>query len=255
MSQNADIRLVPVAQAPAYELAAEQMRRAILMGRYLPGEKFPPERELSLQLNVSRTTLREALRTLSSEGLVETTRGSHGGVSVLEPPTADAEVRRRLRNSAAQINEAMDLRIAIESHAARLAAERRTKADLKRIVQAFEAVVRTTAEDPEHRHVALYVRTDTEFHLAIARATRNGLLVRAVEDARARMFHELGSVFSTYSEHVNDHHEEVIQAIEAGEAERAEAAMRRHIETSRADVHDFARRPSGRGKPAARAKR
>lgn len=246
MTHDADVRLIPVAQAPAYELAADQMRRAILMGRYLPGEKFPPERELSLQLDVSRTTLREAVRTLASEGLVMTTRGSHGGVVVLEPPSVDADTRRRLRASAVEIDEAMDLRVAIESHSARLAAERRTKTDLKRIAEALATAVRTTEDDPEHRHVALYVRSDTDFHLAIARATHNALLVRAVEDARARMFRALGLVFSTYSEHVNDHHEEVVRAIEAGDPDRAEVAMRQHVETSRADVHNFARTPRRR---------
>lgn len=243
MSRSGDAKVGPVAQSPAYDLAAEQMRRAILMGRYLPGEKFPPERELSLQLNVSRATLREAVRTLVADGLVKTTRGAQGGVIVTSPPSDDdGKLRKSLRENATEIDQAMDLRNAIESHSARLAAERRTKKALARIERAFDEAESIVAADNDNSHVALYVRTDNEFHQAIATATGNPLMANAVEDARARMFFNLGSVFSTYSVHVNDFHAEIVRAIADQEPDRAAQAMRTHIETSRQDTRDFARR-------------
>lgn len=242
MSQG-DVRVAPVAQAPAYELAAEQMRRAVVMGRYLPGEKFPPERELALQLDVSRATLREAVRTLVADGLVKTVRGAHGGVIVTSPPAEkDGELRKRLRESAAEIDEAMDLRAAVESHSARLAAERRTKTALRKIEAAFKVAERTANEDVEHREVAQYARADTELHNAIALATGNAMLTQAVEDARAQMFFILGFVFTVYSENVNDYHDQIVQAIADQDPDRAELAMRTHIETTRKDTRDFARR-------------
>ena len=65
--------------SPAYELVVECIRRAIHIGTYIPGDKLPPERLLAEHLGVSRTTLREAVRVLASEGYVESRRGAHGG--------------------------------------------------------------------------------------------------------------------------------------------------------------------------------
>jgi DNA-binding FadR family transcriptional regulator len=72
-----------IAEHPAYAVVVEHLRRAIHLGQYGPGDKFPPERQLAEQLGVSRLTLRGAIRVLEGEGYVETRRGSTGGVTVL----------------------------------------------------------------------------------------------------------------------------------------------------------------------------
>ncbi len=79
------VRLDPVATVPAYELVLEQLRRSINLGHFGPGDKLPPERDLARQLGVSRTTVREAVRVLEGEALVEVRRGSTGGITVLQP--------------------------------------------------------------------------------------------------------------------------------------------------------------------------
>ena len=73
--------------AAAYEVAADNIRRAIALGRFLPGDKLPPERELSEQMQVSRTTIREAVRVLEGEGLITVKRGALGGLVVMRPPS------------------------------------------------------------------------------------------------------------------------------------------------------------------------
>ena len=74
--------LEPVAAVPAHELVLAQLRRSIHLGHFGAGDRLPPERELARQLGVSRTTVREAVRVLEGEGLVEIKRGSSGGISV-----------------------------------------------------------------------------------------------------------------------------------------------------------------------------
>src|SRR5258707_3091369 len=78
-----------VEHVPVYGLIVDQLRRAIHSGAFVPGDKFPPERELSKQLGVSRASVREAIRVLEGEGYVETRRGARGGLIVLDRGPTD----------------------------------------------------------------------------------------------------------------------------------------------------------------------
>ena len=120
------MRLDPVTPVPAYELVLEQLRRSLDQGHFAPGDKLPPERDLARQLGVSRTTLREAVRVLEGEGAVEVRRGSTGGIVVRQRIQRPAQRRARMR----EFDEIIDFRLAVEPMAARLAAERRTKAEI-----------------------------------------------------------------------------------------------------------------------------
>src|SRR3954471_24772482 len=82
---------------PAYAVVVEHLRRAIMLGTYAPGDKLPPEREHAESLGVSRVTLREAVRVLEGEGLVEGRRASAGGPRVRGRDAGRADARRQLR--------------------------------------------------------------------------------------------------------------------------------------------------------------
>lgn len=77
--------LVPVRQIPAHELVVDQMRRALELGQFRPGDRLPTERELSEMLDVSRTTVRTAVAVLEREGLIAVRRGRGGGFTVQAP--------------------------------------------------------------------------------------------------------------------------------------------------------------------------
>src|SRR5262249_30091725 len=83
-SSPAQAAIERVAHVPVYGLVVDKLRRAIHNGSFVPGDKFPPERELSKQLGVSRASVREAIRVLEGEGYVETRRGASGGIIVLD---------------------------------------------------------------------------------------------------------------------------------------------------------------------------
>lgn len=228
----------------SYELVVDQIRRAIQIGRFLPGEKLPTERELAGQLGVSRTTVREAMRVLQGEQLIETRRGRAGGAVVIAADGTPAERRQLLRRRLAELENVFDYRLAVEPAAARLAAQRRTKADLVKLRDAMDTLTALAAgasASPPSRFFA----TDGEFHHRIALGTRNPLLVKAVNDARAAMFLPIGSVFTQLHPSANELHAEILGAIEGQDAETAERAMAEHIRMTRDALREIAH--PGRG--------
>jgi GntR family transcriptional regulator, transcriptional repressor for pyruvate dehydrogenase complex len=233
-------------RAPAsYELVLDQIRRAIQIGRFLAGERLPSERELADQLGVSRTTVREAMRVLQGEGLIETRRGRSGGAVVIAPEATPAERRRVVRHRLAELENVFDYRLAVEPAAARLAAVRRTKsdiADLTEIITELSKLAGASAQDSPSP-VARFFAIDAGFHDRIAETARNPLLVQAVSDARAAMFLPVGGVFTTLHPDANRGHEEIFAGIEAGDGEAAQAAMAEHVELTWQALRDMARPP------------
>ena len=244
-------------RAPAsYELVVDQIRRAIQMGRFLAGEKLPPERELADQLGVSRTTVREAMRVLQGEGMIETRRGRAGGAIVTAPDSTAAERRQVVRRRLAELENVFDYRLAIEPAAARLAALRRTKANLSGLRDTL-AVLGALAAAPEAEGLSppsRFFATDAEFHHRIALAARNPLLVQAVDDARAAMFLPVGGVFTALHPDADRGHDEIYAAIERRDGPAAQRAMTEHIELTREALREMAR-PSGGGTGGRRGRR
>jgi GntR family transcriptional repressor for pyruvate dehydrogenase complex len=221
-------------RAPAsYELVVDQIRRAIQVGRFLPGDKLPTERELARQLAVSRTTVREAVRVLQGEGLVETRRGRTGGAVVLGSSSSPAERRRLLRGRLAELEGVFEYRLVVEPAAARLAAERRSKRTLDRLRRDLDTMnALAEGADQDASPPSRFFSIDIDFHHKIAEATSNPLLIRAVEDARAALFLPVGGIFPTLHHAANYLHAEILKAIEAKDADKAEQAMIDHISST-----------------------
>src|SRR5262245_32502376 len=129
----------PIHYRSSYRLAAEQIRRAIELGTYLPGDRLPPSREFAFQLGISVATLREAVRGLIDEGLLEMRRGPKGGLVVLPQPRTSRR-RRASKAALAELDKLLELRKAVEGEAASLAAERRSESDLRRLEKSFDAM-------------------------------------------------------------------------------------------------------------------
>ncbi len=223
--------LDPINYTATYERVVEQIRRVIYLGRYLPGDKLPPERELAQQLGVSRTTVREAIRMLEGENLIRVKRGATGGIIVTAQDAASGADRLSLTAEQKQaLRDIFEYRFAIECHAVRLAAERLTDEDIAKLTTAadeMDALVGGGRTD--QISVAEYNSSDTRFHIGIAEASRNPYFIRAVEEIRAAMFLPVGSIFEQLSERANEHHRPILAAIINRDSDRAEAMMREHI--------------------------
>lgn len=244
---GSEFQVQPARPKPAYQLVVEELRRAIHLGRFLPGEQLPPERKLAEQMEVSRTTIRGASRALEGEGLVKTTRGRYGGMFVLQRQISPAESRRLLRARWKEIRAVLDFREAVEPPAARLAAERRTKSDLKRLEALFRKlleIIEIDRDEPEGVAPHLFGAAAINFHLAIADVARNDLLSRAIVDARAAISEQMGIVIYPIPPNVNDLHQDILAAIAQQDGDGAYDAMSQHIGVIRRDLESYMRRGS-----------
>jgi GntR family transcriptional regulator, transcriptional repressor for pyruvate dehydrogenase complex len=220
-----DFLLRPLDTPPAYAAVVDRIRRALALGVLLPGDRLPAERVLAEDLGVSRVTVREALRLLQGEGLLVTKRGSGG---TLVSPTltsweAYADYDKR-------IAEVFEVRLAVETMAARLAAERVTARDSDQLAECQRAL-------ESSRDVHAFRRADSEFHLTVARISGNGMLREVVEDVRAAVSSRLERYdFSVIYESSIRGHGAIIDAIVKHDPDAAAAAMKAHIEEARAEV-------------------
>lgn len=226
-----------------YELVVEQLRKAIFLGRFMPGDKLPPERDLAKQMLVSRTTIREAIRVLEGEGLVAVKRGAAGGLVVLgQNRLSQAEIEVYMEAQRGLLDSLFEYRIANECAAASLAAVRREKKHLTRLRKALTEMD-TLCASREMRasmpNIARFFSCDSEFHLAIAEASMNHYLLEAVEQSRAAMFLPVGKVFCRLEDRANDHHQGIYQAIENQNAELAAQRMKMHIEATRQSLYNL----------------
>src|SRR5215469_15552827 len=198
---SAPVAIERVEHVPVYGLVVDQLRRAIHNGSFVPGDKFPPERELSKQLGVSRASVREAIRVLEGEGYVETRRGASGGIMVLDRAQTEA----------------------------RLAALRRTDGDLAILRSAFA----TMAASRETRR---FRASDSAFHQGIARAARNDWMERSIADARAFLWMTVDEVAENVFRTAQLHHGQILDAIESRDPDTAERHVAAHIELTRTDL-------------------
>jgi GntR family transcriptional regulator, transcriptional repressor for pyruvate dehydrogenase complex len=238
-----NLTLQRVEAAATHELVVEEIRRAIHMGLYVPGDHLPAERALAEQLGVSRATLREALGVLRNEGYVESRRGAHGGLVVLDQGIDEERMRPVVQERLREFEELLDLREAIEGAAARLAAERRTASDIKTLTTAFRAMARGLETER-------FRAADSTFHMAVAAAARNRMMERAIEEARAKMWMPIDDRIEKVFPSAHRHHERILTAIREQNPRAAERAAVAHLEVVRHDL----RRAAGADRPATKGR-
>jgi DNA-binding FadR family transcriptional regulator len=227
--------LGPVRPNNAFEETVERMLTVIKLGLIAPGDRFPPERELAGLLGVSRLTLREAIRALQQSGHVVSRRGRFGGTFVTyEPPAPDpGEARRIALEDTSRVTDALTFRHVVETGAAEMLAG--SCGDRGR------GVLLARLRDLNHATPEDYRRLDTLFHLAIAELTGSSLLAAACTDARMRLNDLLNAipVLQHNIDHTARQHTAIADAILAGDAERARAAVAEHLDGTAALLRGF----------------
>ncbi|MCM3318140.1 FadR family transcriptional regulator [Rummeliibacillus stabekisii] len=155
------------------EQVATQIEQLIESGSWEVGKKIPPEMELMEKFDVSRNTLREAIRALVHAGLLETKQGS--GTIVRSANSLGAALKRYVKKTA--LLEILDVRLALEKQAAQLAAEHRTKDDLAKL----EKYIQLSRQAVESKDWGLFMELDIRFHKAVVLASTNQLLIDLYE--------------------------------------------------------------------------
>ena len=218
--------LVPITMQTAGERIAERIVTAIALGEFVPDQRLPPERDLAAMLEVSRTTVREALQRLQAAGYVTTRRGRAGGTFVTTSggPEADEMIRRTLVPAWQELTAVLDFRSLIEQTIARTAARRRTTRDIGAIRRAIGDYAR--AKDRDASRLA-----DHALHQAIARATHNDRLVELSASVRREV--SLGFNAEPYTPQVRKlalgQHPALADAVMTGNQDRAAEIAAEHF--------------------------
>lgn len=219
---------------PLADQAAELMLDRVRTGTWPLDHRLPGEQALAAELGVGRSTVREAIRQLAGRGVLESRQGSGVYVVRAEPGEDWQEVLRR-----GEIVDVLEVRGALETEAARLAAARRTPADLRAMAAALagRGKVAATASAQE------YVDADLVFHRAVVDAAHNAVLtdlfatfVPRLRRAMVDMI-ELDGAGERHR-HDQDAHEAILDAVRDRDADRAAATSRRHLDS----VHEKVRR-------------
>lgn len=230
-SRKSALPVEPIQRTRIFEDVMARLIDLMATGALQPGDQLPSERELSTQMGVSRTSVREALRVLETTGHIQTRVGTAGGNFVNEVtidhvlgPFADL-----LKRQQDFLIDLIDVRRILESESARIAAAQHNAEDLARIDAAMAVMAAEIAAGE------IGMQGDSAFHLAIAHATHNVVLLklaemleRLVADTRA----ETLTLPGVPAEALEDHRQ-VAAAIRARRGEDAAAAMRAHLDKAR----------------------
>ncbi len=214
-----------------YRQIAEQLRQLMATGEFALGSRLPAERDLAVQLGVSRPSVREALIALEVEGMIEVRTGSGIYVrqqSTAKPIAAPAELDDNTPANWGPL-EVMSARILVEAEVAALAATHAKKADLKAIKNGLQQMKLEAARDEVPR------QGDEAFHEAIAQACGNSVLLDTVQRywmaRNGPLFERLGDYFehpASWQTAIAEH-QEVMHAIEARDSSAARKAMQKHL--------------------------
>jgi DNA-binding FadR family transcriptional regulator len=211
--------------ARAYEQLALMLRERITSGELREGERLPSEIALAEQAGVSRSTVREALRTLQEAGLIERSSPRVLIVAKRSEDPVFRELRHELRRRNVTFHHLHEALVTLEPELARFAAERADSDDIR----ALRAAV--AEQEANLEHFREWSRLDEEFHLAIAEMSGNPALVVARAPITELLLPVLHRFIrsTTHTEHATRYHRRIVSEIEAGDPDTAAAVMRRHV--------------------------
>lgn len=224
-------QLQPPARADRLsDQVATQIQQLVMTNAIRAGEKLPSERELCELLGVSRTVVREAVRSLVAKGLLEVRQG--GGTLVRSPdPALVSEIMAMMLHAGGRevaFSHVHEVRRLLEVEIAGLAAERRGESDLQRMREQLQRM-HDSAGDPER-----WAAADVAFHAAIAMATNNPLyplLLGSIADMLIEV-RRTGIQLPETPAKAYQHHQRVLERITAGDRAGARKAMRDHLRES-----------------------
>jgi GntR family transcriptional repressor for pyruvate dehydrogenase complex len=225
----------PIARRKTYELVAERLVGMIGEGALRPGDTLATERELTERFAVGRSSVREALRMLESQGVIRAASGTSFVVAEAMNPLNSSLRLLFALDERAGLHDLFELRRILECEAAALAAERKRPEDLAEMDAATEGMAAALAGSSLADG---FIDADLRFHLALAGATGNRLVLHsmhAVRDVLRRALLTVYRIPESPENAVGEHHK-IRDAIAAGDATRARDEMRAHLARVEVDV-------------------
>ncbi len=217
------------------EEIVEQIYALVRSGDLSPGDRLPPERELALQLGVSRPSVREAMRLMDTKGLVVVRPGAGTFITEDDADTIARSFSSLLADDTGAARDVFEMRLLLEPHVVSLAAERAGESDIRRMSEILDA------QESEITAGRTGVEFDMEFHSTIAAAAKNAALVavmHAISDILSES-REDSMLSSDRSRLSLQSHRQILEAIKQRAPQRAEESMRSHIADIDREVHDL----------------
>jgi GntR family transcriptional regulator, sialic acid-inducible nan operon repressor len=219
----------PIRRRKLYEEVAREIERLIRDGGLAPGDRLPSEREFMERFQVGRSAVREALLSLQKMGLVAISSGERARVAEPDAKAMVSELSgaaRLLLSRPDGVRRFQEARLLFEVGLARMAAQRRTEADLAIMREALDANRRAIGDHPS------FIRTDIAFHHAIARVPGNPIFTSLYEAVIEWLREQrlISGRTPRAGEDAYAAHAAIYRAIVEGDAAAAEAAMQRHLE-------------------------
>lgn len=227
-------------RATLVDMVADEILRRVIDGELAEGAVLPSEADIGAQLDVSRLTVREALKELRAKNVLNAVRGRGTFVNPVSEWTSLEAVLRSMSagGTAAQVSvQLLEVRRMIEVGAAELAASRRSDADLERLRHHLDRMVDAHAAADVERFVA----ADIAFHDVILRASGN-LMVPALYEPLGKLLSQgrrETSAVPDIQEHAIRMHRNVLTALESGSPEGARRAMNEHMDQTLGDLQQF----------------
>lgn len=225
--EGLELKLKPVKRSTLSDAIVEQIKSLIVEGDLKPGDRLPPERELSEMLKVGRTSVREALKALSSIGVI--TRSREGTFVAVDSRTFFQEpLNYRLALLRTNILELFEARQIIEAELAGLAAMRANQEDIEDIERLFRQMDAGMEKD-----VDSFIRADLDFHLALAQAAQNSVMVELLQTVKVLLAEQMEAVVKGSPAIIRrslGFHRRVLEAIKKRDPEEARRGMKEHLD-------------------------
>lgn len=216
----------------------EQIKAAIRAGQLGPGDRLPPERELTELFGVSRVTVRDALRVLEATGLVEIRVGAGGGAFVTAPDSGDVGegISNMLLMGAVSSQDVTETRMILEIGMLPLVCERATEDDLDDLDRICDEAEASLAEGSDYD-----VSLSADFHAHLARAAHNDVIRMLIEPLHKPLETSLRTAKRRAPEMGKQgtaEHRRLVKAIRAGDVDQAQNIMRRHLNRTAKRLRD-----------------
>lgn len=237
MSLLDSVGLTPFVSSGAVNHVYQQLLSAILARKLGDNDRLPSEAQLADQLGVSRPTLREALRMLAQAGIVEQRRGRYGGwvLARRESDSIADSFAVLLILERISLNEIFEARSLLEATAAELAAKSPSESHLEAMLKAIEESEASPAS------AEIFARANGHFHLALANASRNGVLTIMMNSIRPLVDYSLGKITLDEASiaRANTAHRKILDAIVARDRDAARQAVLDHLGMFRKRIEEM----------------
>lgn len=222
------------------QMVAEQILARITSGELPAGARLPAQRQLAEQLGVGRSSVREAINALMVMGHLEVRQGSGTYVCSVPPAGQNGLGQLAAALEAVGILDLMEAREMLESHCARLAAERADAGNVRRLARQMQLVEATDAD------YGIFLRADLKFHELVAQAAGNPVLVELTKVVLDKLLQQHGRLKTDkltpgYRQASIRSARNIVQAIASGDGDGAAQWMRVHLEAIRQELKEVIR--------------